>query len=94
MAVKVQLLDCEEPVNALPLIYGKSNGPEYLTEAYTPVKYHNKYVLIPLVSLRKQEALSRRAQQLRCFLAYQRVDLFFVVIVLQSLLCACFCSGK
>ncbi|XP_078495835.1 dedicator of cytokinesis protein 7 [Ciona intestinalis] len=42
LAVKVQILESEEQCNALPLIYGKSNCPEFSTEAYTAITYHNK----------------------------------------------------
>jgi hypothetical protein len=34
----------EEETNALPVIFGKSSCPEYTTEAYTTVSYHNKLV--------------------------------------------------
>lgn len=42
IAVKVQLMCGEEDTHALPAIFGKSSCPEYTTEAYTTVSYHNK----------------------------------------------------
>ncbi|XP_076814693.1 dedicator of cytokinesis protein 7-like isoform X2 [Clavelina lepadiformis] len=42
ITVKVQLLESEDPASALLAIYGKSNAPEFLSEAYTAVTYHNK----------------------------------------------------
>ncbi|KAK7862685.1 hypothetical protein R5R35_000927 [Gryllus longicercus] len=42
IAVKVQLMSGEEEHHALPFIFGKSSCPEYTTEAYTSVSYHNK----------------------------------------------------
>ncbi|XP_071439283.1 dedicator of cytokinesis protein 7 [Hetaerina americana] len=42
IAVKVQLMSGEEEQHALPVIFGKSSCPEYTSEAYTTVSYHNK----------------------------------------------------
>lgn len=42
LAVKVQFMAGEEDNFALPVIFGKSGGPEFVREAYTPVTYHNK----------------------------------------------------
>ncbi|KAJ9574920.1 hypothetical protein L9F63_007939, partial [Diploptera punctata] len=42
IAVKVQLMCGEEETQALPAIFGKSSCPDYATEAYTTVSYHNK----------------------------------------------------
>ncbi|XP_021924154.1 dedicator of cytokinesis protein 6 isoform X3 [Zootermopsis nevadensis] len=42
ITVKVQLMCGEEESHALPVIFGKSSCPEYTTEAYTTVSYHNK----------------------------------------------------
>nr|CAD7402776.1 unnamed protein product [Timema poppensis] len=42
IAVKVQLMCGEEDCDALPVIFGKSSCPEFTTEAYTTVSYHNK----------------------------------------------------
>ncbi|XP_052102074.1 dedicator of cytokinesis protein 7-like [Mytilus californianus] len=42
LAVKVQFMAGEEESCALPVIFGKSGGPEFVREAYTPVTYHNK----------------------------------------------------
>lgn len=42
LAVKVQLMCGEEECQALPVIYGKSSCPEFSSEAYSTVSYHNK----------------------------------------------------
>uniref|UniRef100_A0A3P8WZM9 Dedicator of cytokinesis 6 n=1 Tax=Cynoglossus semilaevis TaxID=244447 RepID=A0A3P8WZM9_CYNSE len=42
IAVKVQFMAAEDPSQALPVIFGKSSCAEFMTEAYTPVIYHNK----------------------------------------------------
>uniref|UniRef100_A0A7M5X2J4 Dedicator of cytokinesis protein 7 n=2 Tax=Clytia hemisphaerica TaxID=252671 RepID=A0A7M5X2J4_9CNID len=43
IAVKVQFLEGEDVQNhALACIYGKSSGPEFVKEIFTPVVYHNK----------------------------------------------------
>uniref|UniRef100_A0A1B6EVF4 Dedicator of cytokinesis protein 7 n=1 Tax=Cuerna arida TaxID=1464854 RepID=A0A1B6EVF4_9HEMI len=42
IAVKVQLMCGEEDHHALPIIFGKSSCPEYCSEAYSTVSYHNK----------------------------------------------------
>ncbi|XP_069784055.1 dedicator of cytokinesis protein 7-like isoform X2 [Narcine bancroftii] len=42
ITVKIQFLDSEEPAGVLPVIFGKSGYPEYMTESYTPVAYHSK----------------------------------------------------
>ncbi|XP_066997234.1 dedicator of cytokinesis protein 7 [Anabrus simplex] len=42
IAVKVQLMNGEDERHALPVIFGKSSCPEFTTEAYTTVNYHNK----------------------------------------------------
>lgn len=36
----------------LKVIFGKSSGPEFLHEVYTPVTYHNKQVSIRLSFIR------------------------------------------
>ena len=46
ITVKVQLMCGEEESNALPVIFGKSSCPEYTTEAYATVSYHNKWVTL------------------------------------------------
>ncbi|RZF36641.1 hypothetical protein LSTR_LSTR012320 [Laodelphax striatellus] len=43
LAVKVQLMCGEEEHQSLPVIFGKSSCPEFCTEVYTTVSYHNKY---------------------------------------------------
>lgn len=42
IAVKVQFMEGEDQSYALPCIYGKSSGPEFVKEIFTPVVYHNK----------------------------------------------------
>ncbi|XP_060894763.1 dedicator of cytokinesis protein 8 isoform X1 [Labrus mixtus] len=42
ITIKIQFMSGEDPACALPVIFGKSNGPEFLSEVYTPVTYHNK----------------------------------------------------
>lgn len=39
ITIKIQFMNGEEP---LPVIFGKSSGPDFLSELYTPVTYHNK----------------------------------------------------
>nr|CAD7401942.1 unnamed protein product [Timema cristinae] len=51
IAVKVQLMCGEEDCDALPVIFGKSSCPEFTTEAYTTVSYHNNnYATLDLAS--------------------------------------------
>ncbi|XP_037832858.1 dedicator of cytokinesis protein 8 isoform X2 [Kryptolebias marmoratus] len=42
ITIKIQFMCGEDPICALPVIFGKSSGPEFLHEVYTPVTYHNK----------------------------------------------------
>uniref|UniRef100_H3DJQ4 Dedicator of cytokinesis 8 n=1 Tax=Tetraodon nigroviridis TaxID=99883 RepID=H3DJQ4_TETNG len=42
ITIKIQFMSGEDPTSALPVIFGKSSGPEFLHEVYTPVTYHNK----------------------------------------------------
>ncbi|XP_056378742.1 dedicator of cytokinesis protein 8 isoform X2 [Hyla sarda] len=42
ITIKIQFMCGEDAKNALPVIYGKSNGPEFLEEVCTAVTYHNK----------------------------------------------------
>nr|XP_046243653.1 dedicator of cytokinesis protein 8 isoform X2 [Scatophagus argus] len=42
ITIKIQFMSGEDPSCALPVILGKSNGPEFLQAVYTPVTYHNK----------------------------------------------------
>lgn len=42
IAIRVQLMAGETPSEAVNAIFGKSSCPEYATEAYTSVNYHNK----------------------------------------------------
>uniref|UniRef100_A0A3B4UGN3 Dedicator of cytokinesis 8 n=1 Tax=Seriola dumerili TaxID=41447 RepID=A0A3B4UGN3_SERDU len=42
ITIKIQFMSGEDPSCSLPVIFGKSCGPEFLHEVYTPVTYHNK----------------------------------------------------
>ncbi|XP_061116717.1 dedicator of cytokinesis protein 8 [Conger conger] len=42
ITIKIQFMCGEDPSCALPVIFGKSNGPEFLHEVYSPITYHNK----------------------------------------------------
>ncbi|TRY86506.1 hypothetical protein DNTS_010131 [Danionella cerebrum] len=42
ISVKIQFMSAEDSSCAMPVIYGKSSGPEFLQEVYTPVTYHNR----------------------------------------------------
>ncbi|EPY83523.1 dedicator of cytokinesis protein 8 isoform 1, partial [Camelus ferus] len=42
ITIKIQFMCGEDASNAMPVIFGKSNGPEFLQEVYTAVTYHNK----------------------------------------------------
>uniref|UniRef100_A0A6Q2Z2E9 Dedicator of cytokinesis 8 n=1 Tax=Esox lucius TaxID=8010 RepID=A0A6Q2Z2E9_ESOLU len=42
ITVKIQFMSGEDPSCVLPVIFGKSSGPEFVQEVYTPVTYHNK----------------------------------------------------
>ncbi|XP_053322371.1 dedicator of cytokinesis protein 8 isoform X2 [Spea bombifrons] len=42
ITIKLQFMCGEDAKNAMPVIFGKSNGPEFLEEVYTTVTYHNK----------------------------------------------------
>uniref|UniRef100_A0A3B4ZF89 Dedicator of cytokinesis 8 n=1 Tax=Stegastes partitus TaxID=144197 RepID=A0A3B4ZF89_9TELE len=42
ITIKIQFMSGEDPSCAMPVIFGKSSGPEFLKEVYTPVTYHNK----------------------------------------------------
>ncbi|KAG7311828.1 hypothetical protein JYU34_002911 [Plutella xylostella] len=42
ITVRIQLLSGENQEDALPAIFGRSSCPEFSTEAYTTVLYHNK----------------------------------------------------
>lgn len=42
ITIKIQFMNGEDPTNALPVIFGKSSGAEFVKEVYTPVTYHNK----------------------------------------------------
>ncbi|KAM6169649.1 dedicator of cytokinesis protein 8 isoform 2-T2 [Rhynchocyon petersi] len=42
ITIKIQFMCGEDASNAMPVIFGKSNGPEFLQEMYTAITYHNK----------------------------------------------------
>ncbi|XP_075905606.1 dedicator of cytokinesis protein 8 isoform X1 [Nelusetta ayraudi] len=42
ITIKIQFMSGEDPSCSMPVIFGKSSGPEFLQEVYTPVTYHNK----------------------------------------------------
>ncbi|XP_049572632.1 dedicator of cytokinesis protein 8 [Syngnathus scovelli] len=42
ISIKIQFMSGEDPNCALPVIFGKSSGSEFVREVYTPVTYHNK----------------------------------------------------
>uniref|UniRef100_A0A670ZX90 Dedicator of cytokinesis 8 n=1 Tax=Pseudonaja textilis TaxID=8673 RepID=A0A670ZX90_PSETE len=42
ITIKIQYMCGENPSCAMPVIFGKSTGPEFIQEIYTPVTYHNK----------------------------------------------------
>ncbi|KAM6965427.1 LOW QUALITY PROTEIN: dedicator of cytokinesis protein 8 [Aplochiton taeniatus] len=44
ITIKIQFMSGEDPSCVLPVIFGKSNGAEFVDEVYTPVTYHNKQV--------------------------------------------------
>ncbi|KAF3815975.1 hypothetical protein GH733_016080, partial [Mirounga leonina] len=42
ITIKIQFMCGEDASNAMPVIFGKSSGPEFLQEVYTAITYHNK----------------------------------------------------
>nr|XP_019958252.1 PREDICTED: dedicator of cytokinesis protein 8 [Paralichthys olivaceus] len=42
ITVKIQFMSEEDPSSSQRVIFGKSSGPEFLEEVYTPITYHNK----------------------------------------------------
>uniref|UniRef100_A0A2K6P7R8 Dedicator of cytokinesis 8 n=1 Tax=Rhinopithecus roxellana TaxID=61622 RepID=A0A2K6P7R8_RHIRO len=42
ITIKIQFMCGEDACSAMPVIFGKSSGPEFLQEVYTAVTYHNK----------------------------------------------------
>ncbi|XP_009990532.1 PREDICTED: dedicator of cytokinesis protein 8, partial [Tauraco erythrolophus] len=42
ITIKIQLMCGEDPSCAMPVIFGKSSGPEFVQEIYTAITYHNK----------------------------------------------------
>ncbi|XP_035223308.1 dedicator of cytokinesis protein 7-like, partial [Stegodyphus dumicola] len=40
---KIQYMSSEELHSAMPVIFGKSSCPEFLTEAYTSITYHSRF---------------------------------------------------
>ncbi|XP_072289223.1 dedicator of cytokinesis protein 8 [Eucyclogobius newberryi] len=42
ITIKMQFMSGEDPSCSMAVIFGKSSGPEFVREVYTPVTYHNK----------------------------------------------------
>ncbi|XP_036434251.1 dedicator of cytokinesis protein 8 isoform X2 [Colossoma macropomum] len=42
ITIKIQFMCGEDASCAMPVIFGKSSGPEFVSEIYTPVTYHNR----------------------------------------------------
>uniref|UniRef100_A0A663FKU7 Dedicator of cytokinesis 8 n=2 Tax=Accipitrinae TaxID=8955 RepID=A0A663FKU7_AQUCH len=42
ITIKIQFMCGEDPSCAMPVIFGKSSGPEFVEEIYTAITYHNK----------------------------------------------------
>uniref|UniRef100_F6RV63 Dedicator of cytokinesis 8 n=1 Tax=Callithrix jacchus TaxID=9483 RepID=F6RV63_CALJA len=42
ITIKIQFMCGEDAGNAMPVIFGKSSGPEFLQEVYAAITYHNK----------------------------------------------------
>ncbi|NWI11369.1 DOCK8 protein, partial [Crypturellus soui] len=42
ITIKIQFMCGEDSTCAMPIIFGKSSGPEFVQEIYTAVTYHNK----------------------------------------------------
>ncbi|KAK7934281.1 hypothetical protein WMY93_005177 [Mugilogobius chulae] len=42
ITIKIQFMSGEDPSCSMAVIFGKSSGPEFVREVYTPVTYHNK----------------------------------------------------
>ena len=42
IAIKIQIMNNEDEYSALPIIFGKSSCPEFSSEIFTSVNYHNK----------------------------------------------------
>uniref|UniRef100_A0A673BM49 Dedicator of cytokinesis 8 n=1 Tax=Sphaeramia orbicularis TaxID=375764 RepID=A0A673BM49_9TELE len=42
ITIKIQFMCGEDVGSSLPVVFGKSSGPEFVQEVYTPVTYHNK----------------------------------------------------
>uniref|UniRef100_A0A674JIR1 Dedicator of cytokinesis 8 n=1 Tax=Terrapene triunguis TaxID=2587831 RepID=A0A674JIR1_9SAUR len=42
ITIKIQFMCGEDATCAMPIIFGKSSGPEFLQEMYTAITYHNK----------------------------------------------------
>ncbi|CAL8344956.1 unnamed protein product [Lota lota] len=42
ITIKIQFMSGEDSSSSMPVIFGKSSGPEFLQETYTAVTYHNK----------------------------------------------------
>ncbi|XP_069084743.1 dedicator of cytokinesis protein 8 isoform X1 [Pleurodeles waltl] len=42
ITIKIQFMSGEDPSCAMPVIFGKSSGPEFVQEMYTAITYHNR----------------------------------------------------
>ncbi|KAF7669881.1 hypothetical protein LDENG_00100590 [Lucifuga dentata] len=42
ITIKIQFMSGEDPSCSMSVIFGKSSGPEFVHEVYTPITYHNK----------------------------------------------------
>eukprot|EP00062_Callorhinchus_milii_P008194 gi/632950629/ref/XP_007890827.1/ PREDICTED: dedicator of cytokinesis protein 8 isoform X3 [Callorhinchus milii] len=42
ITIRIQFMAGEEATSAMPVIFGKSSGPEFVSEIYTAITYHNK----------------------------------------------------
>ncbi|NXI27333.1 DOCK8 protein, partial [Sterrhoptilus dennistouni] len=46
ITIKIQFMCGEDPSCAMPVIFGKSSGPEFVQEIYTAITYHNKNIAV------------------------------------------------
>lgn len=49
VGVKVQFMSGEEKEDACPAIYGKSCSPLFLREAWCPILYHNRLIIVVFI---------------------------------------------
>lgn len=60
IAVKVQFMAGESASSALPVLFGRSSCPEFASEAYTTVVYHNRYCSFTIVGSVRSRWLNRK----------------------------------